>query len=296
MNEWMQSPWICLRSWSTWFQLNSGLMLWNALWQVRTTFQEMAAVVGSGGDIAGLLLRAASPQALKVNEDVAKWMKIPYAKAERDVFQFSWLLERHGIVCRCRLMHPSKTKLGQGCAHLKSLVIYSSETPAQSQISTSSRNFLRSQPGSDIERLGIALKEHAVPSLASSYVRRLQTVRQNLRPLASAYILHRFTSPLHLTFADFSKSCIHNQLFQSLTCIYWFSFSPEATKEDVPALLFSFFPMASCSKNREDPCHDFCISEWGDPDDIFSTPSNIAYRPRGLPKTWSLHCGLAREL
>jgi len=32
----------------------------------------MAAVVGSGGDIAGLLLRAASPQALKVNEDVAK--------------------------------------------------------------------------------------------------------------------------------------------------------------------------------------------------------------------------------
>ena len=33
-----------------------------ALWQVRTTFQEMAAIVGSGGDIVGLLLLAASPQ------------------------------------------------------------------------------------------------------------------------------------------------------------------------------------------------------------------------------------------
>ena len=46
----------------------------------------MATIVGSGGDIAGLLLCAASPQALKVNEDVAKWMKIPYAKTESDVF------------------------------------------------------------------------------------------------------------------------------------------------------------------------------------------------------------------
>ena len=171
------------------------------------------------------------------------------------------------MVCGCRLAHPSKATLGQGCAQLKSfakLAIYTSETStifqylkrSQSQVKKSSNYGHRRSMVTDGHSLRAIATGDGLEGSCSAFVGCVLRATASdsaakSPPLASACTLHHFTSPLHLP-------CILHSLFYKLysspivpdTPLHLLvQFWPLGNQGGRPSLIvFHLFAMASCSK------------------------------------------------